>query len=303
MFYTLTSFFILLLIGLGCATYIRNMAWASEKTLWEDAMAKAPGMTRPLIGLAWGHYEKIGHYEKALELYKKALHLKAHSIYHRLLILSNIAKVYYNTKRYRQAVNVWIEAIDAYPGHKDQPEMHYGLALAQSKLGDWEKAFANIDIAVSERPDHYKYLNLKGFVLMNKMRLKESLACFKRSLEFRPDYSLANENMGICLGLMGRYERGEWFLRKVHADYPRDIVILLRLIEVNLMVDDKQDIDLYADKLFAFAGANAIISFLRSVLKDNLMSLASRERLILEMAVRIKGETYKIAGFGKHPMD
>ena len=45
------------------STYLRNMAWASEKTLWEDALKKAPNSTRAHHNLAWAHYERIKNYD------------------------------------------------------------------------------------------------------------------------------------------------------------------------------------------------------------------------------------------------
>ena len=45
----------LLIIGMGMGTYIRNMTWQTPRTLWQDAMAKAPLSSRPLHNLAWAY--------------------------------------------------------------------------------------------------------------------------------------------------------------------------------------------------------------------------------------------------------
>ena len=68
----LLSFTALLILGLGFGTYVRNMAWATEKSLWEDAVAKAPKSGRPLHNLAWGYFERIGRYDQAMQLYQKS---------------------------------------------------------------------------------------------------------------------------------------------------------------------------------------------------------------------------------------
>jgi len=279
------------------------MAWATEKTLWEDAMAKSPEMMRSVHNLAWGHYARNGLYDKALELYKNALDLKAHSKDHRLLTLSNMANIYFNTGRYRKAADVWKEAIDDYPGHEAQAELHYGLALTQSKLGDWEEAVTNIETAISKRANRYNYINLKGFLLLKEKKYEEAIPFFRKSLDLKPDYREATENMGICLSLTGNYERAEWFFRNFHVLSPNDIMILLWLIEVNLRAGDKGGVDLYVDKLFAAASANAIVSTLRAVSEEDHMSRFSQRLLAREIAGRLKGKTNEIARLGKHLMD
>ncbi len=44
MYALMASFMTLVVIGLGCFTYIRNRDWRTETTLWQDAMKKAPRM-------------------------------------------------------------------------------------------------------------------------------------------------------------------------------------------------------------------------------------------------------------------
>ena len=102
MFYTLVSFFILLFIGLGSGTYIRNMAWATERSLWEDATEKSPGMSRPVHNLALT-YERLGQPNTALKLNAKALTLTMHRRSHKALPYNNMASIYYNRRNYMKA--------------------------------------------------------------------------------------------------------------------------------------------------------------------------------------------------------
>ena len=44
----------------GFGTYIRNMEWKTEKSLWEAALNKAPGRARPYQSLGTLYYYKIG---------------------------------------------------------------------------------------------------------------------------------------------------------------------------------------------------------------------------------------------------
>ncbi|MGD2272186.1 MAG: hypothetical protein PVI06_17420, partial [Desulfobacterales bacterium] len=94
------SFITLLLIGLGSGTFIRNIVWASEKTLWEDAIRKAPNSGRSYHNLAWAHYEAQGQLEKALDFYQQALKHKRHNISDNQVTLSNIANIHYRLRDY-----------------------------------------------------------------------------------------------------------------------------------------------------------------------------------------------------------
>ena len=55
-------------------TYIRNMAWADEKSLAEDIMVKCPGTARSHQGLGL-YYMKNGNLDTALLLFEKSLSL------------------------------------------------------------------------------------------------------------------------------------------------------------------------------------------------------------------------------------
>ena len=80
---------------LGASTYIRNMAWATEKTLWEDAMQKAPGRARPAYNLAKYHYVREGRLDEALQLFSRALNLDADTpAYSKAMALNGMASIY-----------------------------------------------------------------------------------------------------------------------------------------------------------------------------------------------------------------
>ncbi|NNF98296.1 MAG: hypothetical protein HKM93_02870 [Desulfobacteraceae bacterium] len=77
--YFLMVFGVVLVFSMGIGTYLRNDVWKDEKSLWNDALMKAPSSARPYIQLAYGHYSKIGDTKKTLELNQKAINLKMHS--------------------------------------------------------------------------------------------------------------------------------------------------------------------------------------------------------------------------------
>ncbi len=297
MFYALVSFCILLLVGLGTGTFIRNMAWATERVLWEDAKKKAPGMMRPVHNLAWGYYERRGNYGKAVELYENSLNLKAHSRNHVLLSFNSMANICIRTGDYRRAVDLWKEALKIHPG---LAEMHYGVALAYTRLGDCTKAMNNLEVAISKRSGSHKYFNLKGLILLNQNRPKQAHTNFKKALKLRPDYRKAIVNIGKCLSLMGEYERAEWFLKSAVSTDARHVSALLWLIEINLRTNDKEDAERYLDRLFSLVRVTGLVYALKDLFDENLMVPVSQELLIREIAGRSKEKSRYIAELGKY---
>jgi len=92
------AFVPLLLVGARHGTYIRNQAWESERSLWEDAMARPPGESRPYHMLAGHHYDRIGglrHVDAALQFVSDAAHDR---VSHEALTLNNMAAIYYGRK-------------------------------------------------------------------------------------------------------------------------------------------------------------------------------------------------------------
>ncbi len=297
MYYVLISFFTLMLIGFGMGTYIRNMAWATERTLWEDAMAKAPKSARPPHNLAWGYYEVVGQYDRAMELYEKSFLREWHSYSHRANALYGIAGIHFKKGDYDRAVELYKKALRIAP--KD--EMTYQqLVLSLIRLGRWDEASKNLDFLLSRFPDKVKYLNLKGFVLLKQIRTEDALPYFKKCLKLNPYYRKALINMGTALSSMGEHERAEWFFKVAKARYPRDALVLLWLIEVNLRADDKGDAEQYMNKLFASVHINGLVSVAERLFEHNLMVPISSELLTQEIARKLEEKSKEIAQLETH---
>ncbi|MCK4252415.1 tetratricopeptide repeat protein, partial [candidate division WOR-3 bacterium] len=295
MFYILVSFFILLIIGLGSGTYIRNMAWATEKSLWEDAIQKAAESSRPLHNLAWGYYERIGRYDKAMELYKKAGKLKVHSTSLKSLILNNMATIYYISGDYRKAAELWRKAADTYPKYE---ATQYRLALALTKLGDWEKALDHLDTIISKCPEHCDYLNLKGLVLLKQKRPEEALPYLRSALRLSPNNNRVIVSIGVALSLLGKHNRAEWFLSRANRISPTDIVIFFCLIENSLRGGDISGANQYLERLFASAIIKSIRTELEGLLNDNSLVPVSQELLAPVIADKLMEKSNEIAELG-----
>ncbi|MDP2643970.1 MAG: hypothetical protein Q8P24_03455 [Desulfobacterales bacterium] len=167
----------LLIIALGSGTYVRNMFWATEKSLWEDAMEKAPQSARPLQSLALHHYEKTGQIDKALELYQKSLPLyDPNPAYSRAVALVNMGGIYYRKNEFEKTVALCKQAEDIYPEYENA---RYGRVLALVRLGRLDEALRGIDFLLSKQKSHPGYLHVKRLILLKQKNPEAATAYLK----------------------------------------------------------------------------------------------------------------------------
>jgi len=168
----------------GCAllalmTWSRNPVWASEVELWQDAVAKGPGMfrARANLGLAYAKEERWG---EAIDQLEKALAIKPDyadawvelgNIHHRLgqLVQAETAYrralefspalegVYYNLGNLAlrrgetdQAIELYEQTLQRNP---DFADAHNNMGQALERIGDWPGAVQHYRAAVERDPE------------------------------------------------------------------------------------------------------------------------------------------------------
>jgi tetratricopeptide (TPR) repeat protein len=273
---------------LGAGTYIRNRAWATERSLWEDAAKKAPGSNRPLHNLAWAYYERIGEYSTALHLYEAALKRKMNNTGQKSLILNNMASIYFHRGSFHKAAELWQAAVIAYPKYV---ATKYRLALAREKSGQTQEALVLVDEILSKRPDYMDPLILKGTILLKQGQFDEALSYFKKCLNRNPFEKKALLNIGIAYNLMEQYERAEWFFKILHNRYPEDRLCLLWLIETSVKSDDTPEVDRYTDKLLRLIRIEELNSIMRKLNEADLMDSLSQELVLRQISKRLAERT------------
>ena len=268
---------VLLIIIVGAGTYIRNMAWATEKSLWEDAMHKAPNSHRPLHNLAWAYYTKIGQYDKAIELYKKSLDLRTNSNFANPIALSNLALLYVEKKEYQTATELWKDALERLP---DDEVIRHRYVIGLIEMKNWNAALDNLNQLMTRHPAHFDYNYLKGYVLLNQKQYEAALQYFEQCLNLVSENQQALLGAGISNNLMGHYERAEAIFSRVLKFAPDDDLTLLWLVETNLSVDDSQDVDQYLTKLLKIVPPEELFALLRDDPGKNFLPAESKAKII-----------------------
>ena len=277
MYHALISFMALLILGLGFGTYIRNMAWATEKTLWEDAVTKAPRSGRALHNLAWGYFERIGRFDQAMLLYQKSLMAETHGKANKSMTLNNIANLYYQKKDYKKAAELWHQAFERSPKIEF---FQFRMALSLAKSGNLTEASGHLDALLEKRPERADYNFLKGSILLKQKHYEQALSSFRRVLKQKPDSEKALLKIGMILNLLDEYQRAELFLKNAHIRDPKDDSALVWLVATNLSLADAVDVDHYLNKLIASVPVSQWKSIIDEISDPDAATSSRRELLI-----------------------
>ena len=132
--------------GLGVGTWQRVRVWQSERSLWEDTVAKAPlhPWANNNLGIV---YLRAGELERAEERFRAALARRP-----------ELATAWVNLGNVRMARGDVAGAVGAYRrGLEERPdahEVHYNLGLGLARLGQIEEAISHWEEAVRLYPAH-----------------------------------------------------------------------------------------------------------------------------------------------------
>ncbi len=241
LFSTLIVASILLIISLCLGTYTRNEVWKNERSLWLDAMSKAPDHFRPLVYLALDSVEKDSpspeDYRGALVLLKRAYGL-AKADYEKNLVLGNMATIFLHTGNYEKAVEVFEKSL-AYSPENDFDR--YKMAKALVKLGRIKEAEKHARQLAERSANNVACLNLSGLVSYLDENYEQALRFFQDALAIEPAEPVLLYNLGMTLTRLNSPANGRRLLRQAIRERPDDPSFLLGLIENRARAGDSME--------------------------------------------------------------
>ena len=268
---------VVLVMLFATSTYVRNMTWGTEKTLWEDAMQKAPGRARPAYNLAKYHYVRQGRLDEALQLYSRSLNLEASTpAYSRALALNGMASIYYSRQDPEKALQLCRRALKINPASESAA---YNSVLALMKMQRWQEASLAVDQLLTEKHIRPGYLLLKGAILIRLNRSEKALGYLRQALKAAPNNRKVLMNLGMALGLNGHYRQAQWFFSRAIQVSPRDIRPYFYLIAASVKSSQAAEIEQNMAKLFATFSMNTIITRLNGSFDDPYLMPPSIELL------------------------
>ena len=203
------------IIGLnGVATYIRNMDWQTKKSLWYDAVVKAPKSSR-------------NHLNFAVELRKEGEILKA---FQHAQIAENLGK--YNNIGEKQdlyflkgncflAFNALNEAIISFRKANEvqaEEDAYNNIAIAHLRKGELDKAkealFHSIDIEKTAEA-----LNNLGHILLIENEIDQAIKYLKQAIELGPTFVGAHNNLATAHKMNKNYLMAiDCFKKSIHIN-------------------------------------------------------------------------------------
>jgi len=275
-------------------TMIRNKAWATEKTFWEDCIIKAPGMARPYHNLAKYHYQKSGNMKEAMAFYETALTKKyLSSKTGHALTFNNMATIFYDYADYKRSISFFNKALEIKPNY---PEALQNITRVYLRIGRFSEALENANKLLSERKESSDFLQLKGFVLLSAYRSNEAIPILKLALDFDPNNIKANLYMGVALSLIGEYKNADEFLKHAYLLSPDLIFVHFARIENSVRSGNKKNIDYFLENLFRSFDNDTIISSLKRLYKNNIVVPLSQKLLADAIVQKMPSNADNIVG-------
>ncbi|CAK8714460.1 Tetratricopeptide repeat-containing protein [Candidatus Electronema halotolerans] len=209
----------LFLIISGHATYTRNQAWATEESLWTDAVRKAPNSSRVAHNLGM-RYLQSSQYQHAYHYFNLSLKNAENSPTPettKKISLSGMGSVSYMLGRYQQALMFFDECLDidkkdeaclknkvlslldlGYPekalpaAHKltveypTYPAYQYLAALSAYRVGDIDTSLQRLQKIVKQGLNNHEGMYLTGILLAKSGAYKNSLLFLQRAIRLSP---------------------------------------------------------------------------------------------------------------------
>jgi tetratricopeptide (TPR) repeat protein len=269
------GFLLILIFGIG--TYIRNMAWSTELSLWEDAAQKAPQSSRPVYRLA-AHYAKAGNLDLSAALLQKGFTLRHHlPDQGRVLYYNNMGNIFRKKQAYQKAIRYFEAALEIQP---DFITVRENLLLALIENDNWNRASKQVDILLTGRNPNFFYHKLKGIIRIRQHNPSIALPYFRKALQRAPNARASLLNLGAVLSLNGTFDQADRLLVKANLLYPNDVEVLLWLIENSLKAERKKEAGKYIGELLETYGSDRILKYLREHARDNFRIPLSSELLL-----------------------
>ncbi len=285
MFKFLICFFVLIIVSFGCGTYIRNFEWRTEKTLWEDAAKKTRYSDKPIQMLA-SILKKEKKYDKALILYYKALKMSSQQQKQsKIVCYNNMGNIFLKQKKYDKAKQYFDKVLKINPAY-NRALYNKTFVLIEEKM--WKDALENINYLVKSEPENINLLNIKGYILLREKKYKQVFDVYKKAFNLDPYSTSGMVNLSIGLILNRYYSRAKWFLKIVHSKKPKDLNVIILLMDSSLKLNNNTMADKYVNMLLALIPIKKIKETINLMTYNGLITKKSSKNINFAIKRKIK---------------
>jgi tetratricopeptide (TPR) repeat protein len=225
----ISAFIILLIIGVGHATFMRNFAWKNEGSLWMDAIEKSPDLSRPHHNLG-KYYHDHGHENEAILEYQKATEKPvSNRIDESFVTYYNLGKIYGDLKDYEKALSHYYRALSINPRF---PPIYNDIAGIFDRKGNYELAFKYLVKAFRLYPDSTVTNYNLGLYYVRKGKPEKALYHLERVSDEKQFGEMIPFYIGVAFKQKGYLGRAVTYFKKALKRNPRNIKLHLHLAEL-----------------------------------------------------------------------
>jgi tetratricopeptide (TPR) repeat protein len=224
------SFIIILLIAQGHSTFIRNLTWKTDESLWLDCIEKYPDLWRPHHNLA-RYYEKNNRLEDAIAQYLITITRKKNSINRNEEVFTyyNLGWIYQNLKQEKKALYYYHEAERRKPTfapiYINRGALLFEKGLLDEAMSDYQKAIKY------DKKSSIAYSNL-GFLQLIKGETEKATRNLELALKKGPGNAQVFRHLGHAYRTKGLHGKASIMFQKSRQLDPHDPITVLHLVEL-----------------------------------------------------------------------
>ncbi|WP_020587582.1 hypothetical protein [Desulfobacter curvatus] len=222
----------IVIIAFGFGTYIRNIDWKTERSLWEAARNKAPGRARPYQSIGTLYYLKIGEWKKAEEFHKKALPLRdSKPATSKMICYDNLRSIYISMGKIDAAVECGAKAVRAKP----EINVVYNYIETLVLADQLEVAENSIKNYFGKHFKRVQDINLQTIIYLKRQKFELAIESGLTAIEKAPFDVDATTYFGYANLVNRKYEKARYYLKKsLENNTPNAFFVRLCLIQNSL---------------------------------------------------------------------
>lgn len=248
----------LFLIVSGHATYTRNLAWATEGTLWTDAIRKAPESSRTAHSLGkW--YRQLGQYQKAYHYFQLALQnadKAAEPEMTKKIALNGMASVAFVIGSYNKSLQLFAQCLKVDKNDEaclrnkilahlqlNQPKQALSDGIRLTKKYPVNIEYQYLTATAAYQADHqniainslqriagrslynHQIMYLAGLVMMKEKAYSNSLFFLKRATKLAPNDIHSQLSLAVAYYNVSKSELSEKILHNIFNKHPFPVII------------------------------------------------------------------------------
>jgi tetratricopeptide (TPR) repeat protein len=291
----IAGFIILLLIGLGHSTFMRNFTWKNEESLWIDAVEKAPDLSRPHHNLG-RYYQNHGFNEKAIFEYQKALKNTMNNRKDETYVTYyNLGQIYAESNDFEKALQFFNRAVNIFPHF---PAAYNDIAALLNRKGKHEIGYKYLVKAFEINPNSPEVNFNLGLHYLRELQPDKAISHLSKLSDDRQFEDRLFLYLGIAFKQKGHLGRALTSFKKGKKKNPRNIKLYLHLAEIFYRIGDHEKAEREAAKAIDLIPDKDTFQMILDDLqkKDRSSNLHPRTSIIIPLmskACLTKSETLK----------